>query len=95
MGLHRAKEKNWAIRTKCWNLYPIDKVRLRCLLCWQMLAFILLNVAFGVTVAAVWTKIISPRKGKNQTRKAGAVREEFQIDSNAVPEFKPSWRRDL
>jgi len=59
-----------------------------------MLPFILLNIAFGLTVAAVWTKIISPRKGKNQTRKAGALRDEFEIDQDAVPEFKPSWRRD-
>lgn len=59
-----------------------------------MLAFIFLNIVFGVTVAAIWTKIVSPRKGKEQGRKAGAMREEFQIDSNAVPEFKPSWRRD-
>ena len=59
-----------------------------------MVAFILLNIAFGVTVAAVWTKIISPRKGRERARKAGSVREAFEIDSNAVPEFKPSWRRD-
>jgi hypothetical protein len=59
-----------------------------------MLTFILVNILFGLTVAAVWTKLINPRKGKEQRRKAGALREQFEIDSNAIPEFKPSWRRD-
>ena len=59
-----------------------------------MLPFILLNILFGVTVAAVWTRVMSPRKGKEKRRKGGTLREEFEIDSNAIPEFKPSWRRD-
>jgi hypothetical protein len=72
----------------------MDKIGLRRLVCWQMIAFILLNVIFGVTVATLWTKFMGPRKGKQQRRKAGSLREEFEIDSDAIPEFKPSWRRD-
>jgi hypothetical protein len=59
-----------------------------------MIAFILLNLTFGVAIAAVWTKFISPRKPKQQNRKRGALREEFEIDERAMAEFKPSWRRD-
>jgi hypothetical protein len=59
-----------------------------------MVVLILVNIVFGVTVAAVWTKIVRPRKGQEQRRNARALREEFEIDSNAVPLFKPSWRRD-
>ena len=58
-----------------------------------MIAFVLLNLAFGVAIAAVWTKFVSPRKPKQQNRKRGALREEFEIDERAMAEFKPSWRR--
>jgi len=59
-----------------------------------MVEFILVNIVLCVTIAILWTKVLSPRKNKRQDRKPGRLREDMEVDYDHVPEFKPSWRNE-
>lgn len=57
---------------------------------WEVI--VILNVAFAISAAFLWTASSGPKKAK--TRK-GAIRhrhDEFEIDPAEVPHFKSTWR---
>jgi hypothetical protein len=50
------------------------------------------TVCFAIAIAVIWTRYFGVVKRNGQNRKVGYRREEFEIDSNSVPEFKATWQ---
>jgi hypothetical protein len=51
------------------------------------------NLVLAIIIASAVSKYLSARKAKRQKRQVSYMREEIDIDSHKVPEFKPTWDR--